>query len=209
MRFGVIDGIDKRAATWKCVISTGHGKNDVYLACRELGGAFKVSLHQKTGIWRIEFITKGFCKEERWSRPTECAPGVTLAFRILVPSAAVTTPINLSEKKDIRWIPNASKGMATEIAILFISPNNNIDDWLETQDMNRIDFKMLDNGEAVCAVFRTVGIPQFAKSQVKLRFLNEHSHEDLKTENLRLLQINVIDGVRVLFDTVLTTKLLQ
>ncbi len=206
MRFGVTDGDCKRAATWKCVISTGHSKNDVYLACRELGGAFKVSLHQKTGLWRIEFITKGFCKEDRWSRPKECAVGITLAFRIIIPSAAVTTPVNLSEKKDIRWILKAPKGMATEIALLFIAPNNNIEDWLEAQDMTCIDLKMLENGETVCAVYRTIEIPQFPKSQAKLRFLNEHSQEDLKTENLRFLQVNVIDGIRVLLDTVLIPK---
>ena len=98
LRFSVRDQDGNRAATWKLLTHTGSGKHDVYLTCRSLGGALKSSLHQ-SGSWHIGFIRDFLEKNledghpkrndpyiDRWARPTETGPGVTLAYRIVVPT---------------------------------------------------------------------------------------------------------------------------
>lgn len=66
IRFGVGDG-QRRAATWKCWAVDGPGRNDVYLACRELRGAMKASLH-KSGRWHVafdqQFLERNAVREE-------------------------------------------------------------------------------------------------------------------------------------------------
>ncbi len=81
IRFGISDGSGNRSATWKCWSSVGVGKNDIYLACRALGGVLKTSLHQ-SGRWHIAYsncffedkIDDSQKKEkdrflEKWPRP--------------------------------------------------------------------------------------------------------------------------------------------
>jgi hypothetical protein len=96
IRFGVRALSGHRAATWK-IWSPGAPKNDVYLACRALNGELKASLHE-SGRWHVSY-SKGFYKSgfeessvkppsrftEIWPRPGDIAPGMILAFRVIVP----------------------------------------------------------------------------------------------------------------------------
>ena len=93
IRFGVIDGQGHRASIWKCWASVGKGKNEVYLACRKLGGVIKASFHE-TGSWHIAFDAAAFLAlfEEsdrppsrfptKWSRP----PGKRREFDVIFTS---------------------------------------------------------------------------------------------------------------------------
>jgi hypothetical protein len=86
IRFGITDGSGKRAATWNCWTHIGGGKSDVYLACRSIGYALKVSLHE-TGDWHIAYSEKFFVENlealadrpqgrfiDKWTRPREIGP---------------------------------------------------------------------------------------------------------------------------------------
>jgi len=132
IKFGINDGKKNRSSTWKCWIRTKVGKNDVYLACRALGSAFKASLHE-SGNWHIAYSQNFFdtyVKDsqkiekgrfiQKWFKPTEIGPGVVLAYRIVTPSSAVTVPYD--QFKKINWIPNSAKGKATEVCILITLP---------------------------------------------------------------------------------------
>src|SRR5688572_7046290 len=104
LRFGIREG-DRRAATWKLWTETSGGNSEVYLACRALGGPLKASLHQ-SGNWHIAYSQRTFEQRvqgtnpkfidrfiEKWPRPPEMVPGVTLAFRIVTPWSAVKSTI--------------------------------------------------------------------------------------------------------------------
>src|SRR5215468_9194933 len=54
IRFDVSGEGGRRAASWKCWAEIGRGKNDVYVACRGLGGVIKTSLHE-SGDWLVDY----------------------------------------------------------------------------------------------------------------------------------------------------------
>ncbi len=162
IRFGITDGAGKRSATWKCWTPTGIGKHDVYLACRELGGALKTSLHE-TGQWHVAYSNSFFDEKvvepghkkkgrfiEKWARPKELAPGVTLAFRIVTPWSAVRTPYDHKNFKRMHWLQNANEGKATEIDIIVTSSTTPVTGWPGMRSMNTslVDSMRLDNGES-------------------------------------------------------------
>jgi len=59
LRFVIHDGAGNRAATWKLWTKTGAGRSEVYLACRELRGTLKASLHE-SGHWHIAYPQQVF-----------------------------------------------------------------------------------------------------------------------------------------------------
>lgn len=122
LRFGVTNGAGLRGATWKLWTVTTDGKFDVYLVCRALGSALKASLHQ-SGQWHIAYTEKAFENQvrgaiaqhdrrfiETWPRPAEIAPGLTLAYLIVTPSEAVTSPLDPAQDKKIIWISQPGCG---------------------------------------------------------------------------------------------------
>jgi hypothetical protein len=175
IRFGVSDGLGKRAATWKCWTQTGSGKHDFYLTCRSVGGALKASLHQ-SGSWHIAFLRK-FVKENvekpldsqfdpyiaRWPRPGETAPGLTLAFRIVVPWSSVTVPIHDSLPASMIWIRQPPVGKAVEIAILIAGKTTCSVDWPGRDSMKTelVGSLALDNGDILWIVHHVVDVPNF------------------------------------------------
>jgi hypothetical protein len=59
LRFGIHDGAGHRASTWKLWTKTGTGKSEIYIACRELRGTLKASLHESRQ-WHIAFSQTTF-----------------------------------------------------------------------------------------------------------------------------------------------------
>jgi hypothetical protein len=125
LRFSVQNPAGQRAATWKC--SAPNTTDDVYLACREVDGTFKVSLHQ-SGEWNIAFTPSFYDRAVRdedttargrfldqWTRPAPIAPGVTLALRIVTPWSSVITPITPARR--LVTIPAPTEGHAVETII--------------------------------------------------------------------------------------------
>ena len=175
LRFSVRDENSNRAVTWKLLTQTGSGKHDVYLTCRSLGGKLKASLHQ-SGSWHVGFI-RDFLNEnvddghpkredpyiDRWPRPTEIAPGVTLAYRIVVPTSGVNIPITHNLPKSIIWIPAAPDGKAVEIDVVFTHPDTVVSSWpgRNTMQTELVGTLVLENQEGVWVVHRVVDVPAF------------------------------------------------
>ena len=171
IRFGVLNEAGQRAATWKLFARTGVGKQDVYLTCRALGGAIKASLHQ-SGSWHVGF-DRGFLRDnlhesdtrqddlylDRWPRPACIAPGITLAYRVIVPAAGVNVPVGADELKGkVFWIPSAPLEMAVEIDVIITSPEVQCSDWAARKFMQTelVGSFVLDNGDTVWVVYRAV-----------------------------------------------------
>jgi hypothetical protein len=117
VRFGVIDDKGRRAASWKCWAEIGRGKNDVYLACRALGGVIKASFHE-SGNWLVDYDGRKFPEmfddankpptrfPMQWIRPSEVFPGVTLACRVVVPWHSPNIFLTAIDPK-VSWIQTA------------------------------------------------------------------------------------------------------
>lgn len=217
LRFGMQDGEGRRAATWKLWTEAGSGNSEVYLACRALGGTLKSSMHQ-SGSWHTAYSPKAFENDvkgtvlksqdrflEKWPRPIEIAPGVTLAFRIVTPWSAVTHSIEAGNYKKVQWLKNAPNGKALEIDVLISKPTTLITDWPGKRSMGTslIGSILLENGETLWAVYWVVDMPNFEnwQKEVNMTFYKGRSKEDLKEEGLRMLVFgSEPDGSRVMYD---------
>ena len=213
IRFVVASQDTLRAATWKCW--NPPNASDVYLACRELGGALKASLHQ-SGSWHLAYLD-GFYEKSipdemktesgrfisKWAKPTEIAPGFTLAFQIYTPSAAVNSPLEISSK--FECIPAASDGLAIEISIFILA-----DDAIEnrcpgesTMGTKPVGSMSLPNGSVVSIVFRECEMPDFSFGPVKAHLFHGRSTEGLEDASLRMLVFgDKSDDSRFIVDSV-------
>lgn len=213
VRFGISDGSGRRAATWR--VWTPEGKSDVYLACRALGGTLKASLHQ-SGSWHVAYSQKTFEEDvdgaiptqkdrflERWPRPRPIAPGVILAFRIVTPYSAVTSPVSEADK-NVAWLPNCPLGRATEVDIIIVSPTTPVTGWPGKNKMRTkpVGSYRLANGESVWVVYWVVDMPDLSSATKGTgRFYKGRTKEDLKSDKLRALVFGEEpDGSRVIYD---------
>jgi hypothetical protein len=212
IRFGVSDADGRRSATWVCTTRTGQGKADVYLACRNLSGAAKLSLHQ-SGEWRFAFAKEQFDSlfdEESvptsrliasWFKPPETLKGITRACTIFVPAAAVST--ESAREDDVTWLPAPTQGLTKEIALLLIEPGATLPAWLTEQvQVKTVGVLTLDNGGFAWLVHRDVLVPpQTMPTQVVPNFFRGKSESDLKTEQLRGLIVgDASDGSIALYE---------
>ncbi|MCF8068296.1 MAG: hypothetical protein K9L30_06900 [Desulfobacterales bacterium] len=218
IRFGINDDKGYRSSTWKCWSRSNVGKNDVYLACRSLGCAFKASLHQ-SGYWHVAYSNNFFEKKvessekiekgrfiEKWFKPKEIAPGITLAYRIVTPSSSVNVPYDKSNFKRIHWISNANTGKATEISILISKPSTQISNWPGKNSMNTklVATMILDNNEVVWIVYREIDMLKLPNLNTDPKYFKGKSKKDLICDNLRILIFGKeIDGSRVFYDCAL------
>lgn len=104
-------------------------KSETYLACRQMAGVQKVSLHS-SGIWTAAFTTQsgveipkvGNRRSHRWERPAEFASGWVQGPVIDV--SRVDTRHDLpgpphSDGKPITWLPAPQIRHKLQIAVLF------------------------------------------------------------------------------------------
>ena len=214
IRFSVGDGQRRRAATWRCWAAKGVGKNDVYLACRELRGALKASLHQ-SDQWHVAFdklfLQRNAVREEwptrlvaSWDRPPEAAPGVTLAFRIVTPFATVNATIS-PEHDNIVWIPPPPEGHIVETVIIITKAGVTTTNWpgkrsMGTQLVGQFE---LDNGDTVWIVTRVDTQPTSETQLNRARFFHGKTRADVKGPGLRGIAFGAEpDGSRVMCEIV-------
>lgn len=219
LRFGVRAVSGHRAATWK-VWAADTLKHDVYLACRSLGGELKASLHQ-SGTWHVSF-SKGFYETgfadaatrpasrftDTWPRPNEIAPGVTLAFRIVVPWFS-TTVEGKDEVQEIVWVAPASEGYAIEFAVLITSPTCVVSGWPAKRSMNSqfVGSLALASGETVWVVHTTRPIEIPPPTRGTAQFFKGASPSSLKEPGLRGVSFGEEpDGSRVMYDVPILAK---
>ncbi len=135
IRFTVVDG-DYRAHTWKVWTN----RHDIYVACREHKGALKLSMHE-SGSWHYGFNREQVAKslgedhplhsnpyKQIWERPSELAPGTTLALRIIVVAGTATTPLRQLPTKVTR-VAAAPAGKAVEFAVILTSRDCQVSGW--------------------------------------------------------------------------------
>jgi hypothetical protein len=214
IRFSVGDGRRRRAATWRCWASKGLGKNDVYLACRELGGALKASLHQ-SGQWHVafdkQFLQRSAVPKEWptrlvaiWERPAEVAPGLTLAYRIITPYATVNASVSEADD-NIMWIPPPPSGQIVETVIIITKASVTTTGWpgkrsMGTQLVGRFE---LDNADTVWIVTRVDKEPIFETQLNRARFFHGRTQADVRGPGLRGIAFGTEpDGSRVMYEIV-------
>jgi hypothetical protein len=215
IRFGITDGSGKRAATWKCWTPIGVGKFDVYLTCRTIGYAIKVSMHQ-TGEWHIAYSKEFFDENPEalggrpqgrfignWLCPSEVAAGLKPAIRIITPHSAVNTPI-ASTTKEISWIPAPPPDQAIEIDIFITLPNALVSSQLGKNTMHIKPFVslLLDNGGKISVTYKTIDCPKFPDIRGTPRYYKGKSRDDLTGNGLRIIIHNFRkeDGSLVIID---------
>ena len=213
IRFTVRHQGGLRAGTWKCWSPSS--KEDVYLTCRELGGALKISLHE-SGNWHIAYF-EGFFEEyvpeehrtergrfiDQWNCPKPIAPGVTLAVRIVTPWSSVTA--RGEESASIVSVPPPAEGRAIECDIFLIDRTTPMTGWPGKNKMNTrlIGSYELPSGNSVWVVWWEVDMPNMGTLQGTPRFYRGASMDDLKTERVRVLMFgDKPDGSKTIYDCV-------
>ena len=202
-----------RTATWK-YWTPDAPKHDVYLACRQLKGELKASLHQ-CGQWHIAFsrcfYDTAFADEatrprtrftDTWRRPPDIAPGITLAFRIVVPWFSATVSHNV-EIPNVIWIPSAPKHKAIKVYILICAPHSVATDWpgksgMETSPVGSF---RLATSDIVWIVHRTIPFQIPPKQQGNPTFFKGVDQSALTKMGLRAICFgDQPDGSRVMYD---------
>jgi hypothetical protein len=129
----------------------------------------KVSLHE-SGNWRTAF-TNEYAKRifddskpisdarliESWTRPNEIASGVTLAFRIIIPTHDLEDiSIDSISKEKIIWISPPEIEDLTEIDIILTHPSTVITNWPGKDGMGTqfLASHILPNGETLWLVYQ-------------------------------------------------------
>jgi hypothetical protein len=214
LRFSVQNPAGQRAATWKCWAPST--TDDVYLACREVGGTFKISLHQ-SGEWNTAFTPSFYDRAVRdedttargrfldqWTRPSPIAPGVTLALRIVTPWSSVATPVIPSRR--LVTIPAPADARAVETIIFLLDPRVSPEGWPGRDLMNTklVGAFPLASGGHVSVVSWEIAMPTIPPLQATPRFVRGATMADLRAaEGLHMLALgDHVDGSKVIFDCV-------
>lgn len=146
---------------------------------------------------------------DQWPRPTEFAPGVTLAFRIVTPWSSVNIPLDSGKLPPTSWIPGPPEGKATEIDLLISEPNLGSGGWPGKNKMGTqlIGTLPLESGEVLWAVHHVINMPNLGKHRARPKFYRGRSIEDLKGKRYRLLLFgNEEEGSRVIYDCVVEVR---
>lgn len=209
VRFAVQSRSGFRSTTWKCWTNTGQGKYDVYLVNRALGKAIKTSFHE-TGYcqnaYLADFLRKQGVDEDnilsnrlinKWHQPDEIGKGITLAYRVVIPSSAVDIPMVQRERSKIHWIPAPPAHQAIEIAILFTQPDALVTGWPARGSMGTelIGHMVLANKVTVWLVHRVVDIPQFGPVEGRITPFQAGKNLDLSQSFIHtILFVTADDG---------------
>jgi hypothetical protein len=175
IRFGVGSPPDRCSGVWQLFVSdperNPRATSDMYVQPLALKRVFKTSLHE-SGSWQtgliegardrytdIPELPTGSRHMFVWSRPMPQFPGLTVAYRILVPVSELT-PLGQPETwpMDIAWHPPPEGDSAVEYSILLAAPGVNKLE-LEPNHQDRVGClfqQRLPNGETVHLVHRVV-----------------------------------------------------
>ncbi len=211
VRFCIADEDRKlRAASWK--VWSPKGKNDVYVACRELGGAIKVSLHE-SGFWHLgydqkfydEKIPKDFVGHSdrfalKWIRPSENFPGVTFAIRILTPHSSVASVFESLSKLHIIKPPVEDR--AVEVGIFLSVPTSMITSWPAKKSMKSdlVGTYELPNQSRVWVVSWECEIPDFSALSKKAKRFQGVDDDEIPDSLRAIVLSDHRDGSKALYD---------
>jgi hypothetical protein len=137
------------------------------MVARQSGGSMKTSFHE-SGLYQTSFNSKfveklkkegNWWRESRhidqWRQTSNIGKGITLAFRIVIPSSQLRT-MPFLEKKEIVWISPPEQGFTTEIAILFCNSRHLVEGWPGQRSLktNLLLHHLLPNGKTLWIVYR-------------------------------------------------------
>jgi hypothetical protein len=228
IRFAVGDGTSRCAVVWKCW-NQGSEKSDVFLAARNLGHAFKASLHERgslphqTGEWHVGFDKKYLEKSGRfpsetwrtrfidsWDRPADLVQGVTLAYRIITLASSVNLPVIPSAigKGPISWYPPPDHPLGVETNVVFTAPGVPVSGWPGKRSMGTslLGSFTVRNGTNVWVVARACEVPPLKVPGGQLRRLDGADPMDLTKPGMRAMMFGMEpDGSRVFYDVVIAS----
>jgi hypothetical protein len=148
----------------------------VYLAARTLAADIKVSLHE-SGQWQHSFSAEFASRHSmpnrqtvRWARPPDLSPGVTLAYRLIVPWSSVTLPYHAhSVPSDVVWVPQPPEGCIVEFQIWITAPDAIVSSWPGRRSRGTVLVGKvnLPNGETVWVTALQEAIPDAVLEQVR------------------------------------------
>ncbi len=196
-RFGVRSHDMRMSKVWRVWSLPRTGKSDVYLTAGRLAGIFKASLHQ-SGTWQVSFTYQFISKIsdrgtwtkisrhfDRWQRPNEIGPGVTLALRILIPNSELREVENhTGSTKPVHWVPAPGIGLAVSFDILITKPGTQILDWPGKHSMGTelVSWFSLANNEVLWLVNRTEPVSQEVVDSIVRARSSQHTAIRLDTK---------------------------
>lgn len=215
-RFTIINNAGQRASVWILRYTLrDNGDQDVYLTTHRLRKAIHASMHA-SGQWQIVYppsyfegnikgvSPKGATRHiDKWRRPKEIKPGVTLAFRIHTLFSAVNIQ-HINPYDGLIEIPNAPEGKSIEIWVLFIDFSK----IKAIKGVNVVSEISMIGEQKLLVVSRVTDIINpltDVEQRVNFRFLNGKSKKDLIGPDLRAIIFgeNIDDGSRIIWDCVM------
>lgn len=180
VRFAVGRPEGPRSAVWRLWTN----QSDVYVSSRNVAVARKVSLHA-SGLWRaayhgpgLVFVDPGQDRAfDKWERPPEAVPGLTVALLIRVPASEVMMPPHPEDMLDLRrvkieWVPPAPEGHLTQFMVVFTTAQATaatLPNWPGSFNMGtRLIFRAdLPNTETVWVVAQDQPVPEKMRREIE------------------------------------------
>lgn len=199
-----------RAASW--IVCTNSNTNDVYIACRELNNAIKVSLHE-SNEWRFAYdfdfyankVAQGAPRNkdriiDEWQKGTSITDGLTLALRIVTPHSA----INMTDGKfsELTLIDPTPGFEATEVGVFITDSHVLTSNWPGRNSMNSqlIGKYDLPNKSTVYIVSWGCGVPDVSSLPNNFKYFNGVTKADVSNSLRALIYGDHADGSKVLYD---------
>ena len=168
LRF-VVGTEQKHSLSWKMRVHPKTSGAEIYLMPREISNDYHISLH-KSDEWHVrigegEARQRGFDPSELkgpvWNRPEELAPGVTLAFRIVITPASISRTHPVKKSGSCVFIPAPTGNRSVEIAVAITSEAPTEDSWVGRSGMGTrlVGHCPLDT-EYISVVWREIDTPQ-------------------------------------------------
>ncbi|TJV14895.1 hypothetical protein [Mesorhizobium sp.] len=211
LRFGVVDELGNRAASWKLFTRTG-SNIDFYLACRELGGSLKTSFHQ-SGFWHTAYDQAAFERMKpsdqegrdrfisKWPKPTEKLPGFRIGMHIITPFGSSTVQDKNLPAGFIKVAP-APTGRAIEFTVAVSEPQVLISGWPGSRTgTSLVGTLALADGSTVWVLSSVVDIPEIKVPHRSPHFFEGHDVSDFRSDALRALAFaDCADGSKMIVD---------
>jgi hypothetical protein len=200
--------------------------NDVYIASRQLGSLFKVSLHQ-SGKWQVSFTSeheKRMRSEGRWQRPSrhvstwlrppELSPGLTCAVKVYIPGSELCVIREAgTANKSAFWVPAPPVDHGVEFFVLLTRPGLVGRGWPGSAEAatQLAAQTQLPNGEMLWLVYNVRKITQaiwdrVAKHELAEVYVAHDSFVGPQNPNCRSLQLwEEDDGSRLFIETTSST----
>lgn len=186
----------RRAGTWKCFAPTH--KREIYLACRELDGGLKVSLHA-SGSLNVAFAKRRedlFAPEHApatrfivQSQLPSAVSGVRVACRIVTPHTSVSVPMSAMDR-GITYRLSPGRELAIETLIVVAEPNAvKLGGWPgKNKGVSAVGCLRFPDGSEGWVVSRSI-VHSLAPHAINgtARFFKGASKENLSERNLRML----------------------